>query len=68
MTMNTNRIHDIAAAGPEPTVYVMPNLTGQPLGSAMLARLNRKFVEPFRDLVRNLPSAPAPMPSTTYGF
>ena len=29
------------------------------LASAMLARLNRKFIEPFRDQVRNLPSAPA---------
>jgi beta-lactam-binding protein with PASTA domain len=31
------KINLLISAGPEPTVYVMPNLTGQPLGSAMLA-------------------------------
>jgi beta-lactam-binding protein with PASTA domain len=31
------KISLLVSDGPEPTVYVMPNLTGQPLGSAMLA-------------------------------
>ena len=31
------KINLLISDGPEPPVYVMPNLTGQPLGSAMLA-------------------------------
>lgn len=31
------RISLLIGDGPEPAIYVMPNLTGQPLGSAMLA-------------------------------
>jgi eukaryotic-like serine/threonine-protein kinase len=31
------KINLLVSDGPEPTVYVMPNLTGQPLGSASLA-------------------------------
>jgi beta-lactam-binding protein with PASTA domain len=31
------KISLLVSDGPEPPVYVMPNLTGQPLGSAMLA-------------------------------
>ena len=31
------KISLLVSAGPEPPTYVMPNLTGQPLGSAMLA-------------------------------
>ena len=31
------KINLLVSDGPEPPVYVMPNLTGQPLGSAMLA-------------------------------
>jgi beta-lactam-binding protein with PASTA domain len=31
------RISLLVSDGPEPAVYVMPNLTGQPLGSATLA-------------------------------
>ncbi len=31
------KISILVSDGPEPPVYVMPNLTGQPLGSAMLA-------------------------------
>ena len=31
------KISVLVSDGPEPPVYVMPNLTGQPLGSAMLA-------------------------------
>ena len=31
------KINLLVGAGPEPPAYVMPNLTGQPLGSAMLA-------------------------------
>jgi beta-lactam-binding protein with PASTA domain len=31
------KINLLVSAGPEPPTYVMPNLTGQPLGSAMLA-------------------------------
>ncbi len=31
------KINLLVSAGPEPAVYVMPNLTGQPLGSATLA-------------------------------
>jgi beta-lactam-binding protein with PASTA domain len=31
------KIDLLVSDGPEPPVYVMPNLTGQPLGSAMLA-------------------------------
>jgi len=31
------KISMLVSDGPEPPVYVMPNLTGQPLGSAMLA-------------------------------
>ncbi len=31
------KISLLVSDGPEPAVYVMPNLTGQPLGSAMLA-------------------------------
>ncbi|MFZ0797674.1 MAG: PASTA domain-containing protein [Terriglobales bacterium] len=31
------KISLLISDGPEPTTYVMPNLTGQPLGSAMLA-------------------------------
>jgi beta-lactam-binding protein with PASTA domain len=31
------KISLLVSDGPEPLVYVMPNLTGQPLGSAMLS-------------------------------
>jgi beta-lactam-binding protein with PASTA domain len=31
------KINLLVGDGPEPALYVMPNLTGQPLGSAMLA-------------------------------
>ena len=31
------KISLLVGDGPEPAIYVMPNLTGQPLGSAMLA-------------------------------
>jgi beta-lactam-binding protein with PASTA domain len=31
------KINLLVSDGPEPPIYVMPNLTGQPLGSAMLA-------------------------------
>src|ERR1039458_1476167 len=31
------KISALVSDGPEPLIYVMPNLTGQPLGSAMLA-------------------------------
>ena len=31
------KINLLVGDGPEPAIYVMPNLTGQPLGSAMLA-------------------------------
>jgi beta-lactam-binding protein with PASTA domain len=31
------KINLLVSDGPEPAIYVMPNLTGQPLGSATLA-------------------------------
>src|ERR1039457_5516854 len=35
--VSRQKISLLVSDGPEPPVYVMPNLTGQPLGSAMLA-------------------------------
>ncbi|HTR27487.1 MAG TPA: PASTA domain-containing protein [Terriglobales bacterium] len=53
------RINLLVASGTEPAVYVMPNLTGQPLGSATLALQDAGMREGKVSLAPALPNAPS---------
>jgi eukaryotic-like serine/threonine-protein kinase len=53
------KINLLVSDGPEPPVYVMPNLTGQPLGSAMLA-LQDAGIKAGKVTVLPLPSSGEP--------
>jgi len=61
------KIDLLVSAGPAPPAYVMPNLTGQPLGSATLAlqdagmRIGKVSVLPASP-----PAEPQPLPATPY--